>query len=283
MKLLIYGTGFIGSALARRLCEHDSGAHNLFFGCSRLEQASQLLAEINQSDADWVINAAGKCGTPNVGWCETHQPETLLSNVVGAYNLGAACASAGRRLAQISSGCVYEGDKSGAGFTETDPPNFLGSFYARSKWWAEQLLAEFPNVLQLRIRLPIHDQPHPRNLITKLLTFPRVITGVRNSITPLDLLASALDHLIRQQATGAYHVVADGGIDYKQLLQLWRKIVDPSLPEPEYIEPSQLIDVPRSNCILSCEKLKATSLSVPYVTQAISALFEMSAKNMLKG
>lgn len=278
MNLLIYGTGFIGSALARRLgAEDGSGVHRIKFGRCRLEHASDLLAEIAGSDADWVINAAGRCGTPNVSWCETHQPQSLLSNVVGAYNLAVVCDTAGRRLAHISSACLYEGDAGGLGFTETDPPNFLGSFYSRTKWWAEQLLAEFPYVTQLRIRLPIDDQPHPRNLITKLLSFPRVITGVRNSVTPLDLLASALDHLMRQRAHGLYHVVADGGIDYKQLLQLWRQIVDPSLAEPQYIDPRELTDVPRSNCLLNCDKLKASGFVVPNAVEAIKSLLRRGA------
>lgn len=280
MNLLIYGTGFIGSALARRLGgEHASGVHQIRFGRCRLEHANELLGEIGRSDADWVINAAGRCGTPNVSWCETHQPQTLLSNVIGAYNLAAACDNARRRLAHIGSGCLYEGDANGPGFTETDPPNFLGSFYSRTKGWAEQLLADFPDVLQLRIRLPIDDRPHPRNLITKLLSFPRVITGVRNSVTPLDLLASALDHLMRQEENGLYHVVADGGIDYKQLLQLWRQIVDPQLPEPQYIDARELTDVPRSNCVLSCDKLKASGFPVPKVAHAITQAFEMAVTN----
>lgn len=98
MKLLIYGTGFIDSALARQLGGvHGSGVHEITLGRSRLEQASELLAEINRSDVDWVCFAPTHVG----------RSAPVLIIVIGVYNLAAACASAGRRLAHISSGCLY--------------------------------------------------------------------------------------------------------------------------------------------------------------------------------
>ncbi len=181
MVFLLYGTGFIGQTLARRLQQKPFGGHTIRIGQCRLDHGRSTSDEVAESDADFVINAAGRCGMPNVSWCESHQAETLLSNVIGPHNLAAACASAARPLIHISSGCVYSGDNAGSGFGETDPPNFLGSFYSKSKWWAEQLIGQAPGLLMLRIRLPIDQEGHPRNLLTKLLGFRRVISGVKNS------------------------------------------------------------------------------------------------------
>ncbi len=123
MNLLMYGTGFIGTALTARLRrDNGRGAHDITFGRCRLEQAAELLAEVSGSDAEWVVNAAGRCGTLNVSWCETHQPQTLLSNVVGAYNLAAACAKAGRRLVQIGSAAFTRETPEARAFTRATRP-----------------------------------------------------------------------------------------------------------------------------------------------------------------
>jgi hypothetical protein len=42
-----------------------------------------------------------------------------------------------------------------SGFTEMDKPNFTGSYYSHTKAMVEDLLKQFPNVLTLRIRMPI--------------------------------------------------------------------------------------------------------------------------------
>src|SRR3989344_290490 len=91
--------------------------------------------ELDRVKPDIVINAAGKTGRPNVDWCEDHKEETLHANVTGALVLLEECLKRNIYLVHMSSGCIYEGDKGGAGFTEEDPPNFSGSFYSRTKLW----------------------------------------------------------------------------------------------------------------------------------------------------
>ncbi len=59
----------------------------------------------------------------------------------------------------------------GRGFTETETPNFSGSFYSRSKIITEQLLDSYPNVLTLRLRMPLSDDLHPRSFLTKITVF----------------------------------------------------------------------------------------------------------------
>jgi dTDP-4-dehydrorhamnose reductase len=99
-----------------------------------------------------VINCAGKTGRPNIDWCEDHKPETLRSNTTGALVLLGECLQRCIYLVHLSSGCLYRGDSGGTGFGEEDPPNFLDSFYVRTKWWAEEALSEFP-VLIVRPRM----------------------------------------------------------------------------------------------------------------------------------
>ena len=71
-------------------------------------------------------------------------------------------------------GCIFHYDDkkpegSGLGFLEADEPNFTGSYYSYTKAATESFLRQFPNVLTLRVRMPIvPDLTYPRNFITKV-------------------------------------------------------------------------------------------------------------------
>ena len=47
-------------------------------------------------------------------------------------------------------------------------PNFDGSFYSKTKILLEQLVLLYPNVLNLRVRMPISSQMEPKNFVTKI-------------------------------------------------------------------------------------------------------------------
>ena len=205
---------------------------------------------------DIVINAAGKTGKPNVDWCEDHKLETILSNVQGPLNLLDACAKRGIYWVHIGSGCTYEGDNGGPGFTEEDTPNFSGSFYSRSKLWIDQILKDFP-VLQLRLRMPFDGTNHPRNLISKLKKYSKVL-DVPNSITYIPDFLLALQALVKKRKTGIFNVVNQGEISPYQIMLRYRELVDPTHTF-DRLTIDRLGDVVcagRSNCVLSSKKLE---------------------------
>lgn len=218
---------------------------------------------------DVVINAAGKTGTPNVDWCEDHKLETLRSNVTGPLVLLEECGKRGLFWVHLSSGCIYEGDNEGRGFTEEDPPNFFGSFYSKTKAWSEMTLREFP-VLMLRLRMPFDTIDHPRNLLTKLKNYQRVL-DVENSITYLPDFLKAAAMLIEKRRTGIYNVVNSGVISPYRIAELHREIVDPS----HAFERLTLEDLPgvvragRSNCVLSTTKLAGEGMHLQPVEEAV--------------
>jgi len=85
-----------------------------------------------------VFNAAGVTGRPNVDWCETHKVETIRANVVGTLTLADVCRERGLIVINFATGCIFEYDDlhvlgSGIGFKEEDTPNFIGSFYSKTK------------------------------------------------------------------------------------------------------------------------------------------------------
>jgi dTDP-4-dehydrorhamnose reductase len=141
-----------------------------------------VAAHLDHIHPNVVVNCAGKTGRPNVDWCEDHKEETLRSNVTGALVLLEECLKRGIYLVHFSSGCIYEGDNDGRGWSETDPPNYHGSFYSRTKAWSDQILAEFP-ALVLRVRMPFDGTTSERNLIMKIRKYNRLLTEPTRSRT----------------------------------------------------------------------------------------------------
>lgn len=135
-KFLIYGrTGWIGGLLGK-LCEAQGIEY--VYGSGRLENRNSLESDIANINPTHVFNAAGVTGRPNVDWCETHKVETIRTNVVGTLTLADVCREKNLILINYATGCIFEYDSdhplgSGIGFKEEDKPNFIGSFYSKTK------------------------------------------------------------------------------------------------------------------------------------------------------
>jgi dTDP-4-dehydrorhamnose reductase len=215
--------------------------------------------------------------------CEDDPAGTLRSNVLGPVVLADACRRRGIHLTHLSSGCVYTGDNDGRGWSEEDAPTFHGSLYARSKIAAEAALRPY-DALQLRLRMPISSRPHPRNLLTKLLRFPSVVS-VPNSVTVLDDALPVMATLIERGATGVWNVVNEGEERHDEVLALYRALVDPSVSVVR-VEPSVLrerLRVGRSDCLLSTAKLRAAGLALPPLERSLPGVCLRYGESLSRG
>ncbi len=263
MKVLIFGgKGYFGGQFRtlypEALCPEAD-----------IADPSAVDRALDREKPDIVINCAGKTGRPNVDWCEDHKMETLLSNVTGPLVLLEACMKRHLYLVQMSTGCIYEGDNGGKGFSEEDPPNFFGSFYSKSKAWIDQIMQRFP-VLQLRLRMPFDGVPHERNLITKLTRYSRVLDA-ENSLTYLPDFLNAAKILIGKRRTGTYNVVNPGTLSPFRVMELYREIVDPlhTFTKLTLAELPTAVRAGRSNCILSTEKLEKEGIRMRPLEEAM--------------
>src|SRR3989344_5075662 len=157
MNFLIFGPGWMGNKFLSQL---TAQGQTVILSRANITDELAVLHEIRTHEPDFVLNCAGKKGTPNVDWCETHKEETFNSNVLGPMVLKKACEQTNTFLVHLSTGCIYDGDNGGKGWSEKDPPNYFGSFYSRTKAMAEDLLSD-GNVLLLRLRMPISYFPEP--------------------------------------------------------------------------------------------------------------------------
>ncbi|MGL4551909.1 MAG: sugar nucleotide-binding protein [Gemmataceae bacterium] len=272
-RVLIFGAkGFMGQQFQALY----PGAHA---SDADIADAPAVARAMDAAEPGVVINCAGKTGRPNVDWCEDHKPETLRANVTGALVVLEECLKRGAYLAHLSSGCIYEGDNGGAGFTEDDAPNYAGSFYSRTKAWADQILRDFP-VLTLRIRMPFDGSESERNLITKLRKYSRVLTEP-NSLTHLPDFFRAAQALIGRRATGVYNIVNEGMISPFETMTLYREIVDKGHRfEPLSVrQMGEVTKAGRSNCFLNTAKLRAEGLQLPPVKEAVvTAMRELARR-----
>lgn len=81
----MYGkTGWIGGLLGREL---EARGEQFAWGSARMEDRVGIEGDIARERPTHVLLAAGLTGRPNVDWCEGHQRETIMANVVGVTNV----------------------------------------------------------------------------------------------------------------------------------------------------------------------------------------------------
>ena len=123
--LLLGGSGYMGKAFNKELIKrgykiYSPSLSNLdYCDFNTLEQYVETLGGI-----DFMINAAGFTGKPNVEQCEIRRDETIKGNLILPQMLSQIARINEFRWLQIGTGCIYEGDNNGKGYTENDEPNF---------------------------------------------------------------------------------------------------------------------------------------------------------------
>ncbi|CAN0897340.1 Trifunctional UDP-glucose 4,6-dehydratase/UDP-4-keto-6-deoxy-D-glucose 3,5-epimerase/UDP-4-keto-L-rhamnose-reductase RHM1 [Linum grandiflorum] len=261
LKFLIYGrTGWIGGLLGK-LCEKQGIAYE--YGKGRLENRSQLEEDIASVKPTHVFNAAGVTGRPNVDWCETHPTETIRANVVGTLTLADVCRERNLLMVNYATGCIFEYDDShpvysGIGFHEEDRANFTGSFYSKTKATVEELIREYDNVCNLRVRMPISsDLTNPRNFITKISRYNKVV-NIPNSMTILDELLPISIEMAKRNLRGIWNFTNPGVVSHNEVLEMYREYIDPNFKWGNFTleEQAKVIVAARSNNELDSSKLK---------------------------
>ena len=284
MKFLIYGgKGWIGQQVIRELQKQN---HEVIIGKARLEQRESILKEIQDHKPDRIINTAGKTGVPNVDWCESNKEETIRSNVLGLINLIDCAYVNDIHILNWGTGCIFEYDdnhqlNSGIGFKEDDKPNFDKSFYSKTKGLVEQIIKFYPNMLNLRLRMPIGDDLHPRNFITKIKNYERIV-NIPNSMSVLyDLIPISIDMSVTKK-TGIINFTNPGTISHNEILDLYKEYIDPNYKYVNFTleEQSKILKAGRSNNELDSTKLLEWYPNIPHIQDSIREVFKRMQLNL---
>lgn len=260
-KILILGKGFIGQRLQKELnCEIDGAMINCF------SDAEKLIKKYNPKI---IINCIGITGRRNVDDCELEKDAALLANSFVPVMLAEAALRKNIKLVHISSGCIFNFDyKKDKPIKEESQDYYFELFYSRSKIYAERVieaLSEKFNILITRIRVPLLNARHPKNILDKLIKYKKVI-NIPNSVTYIPDFTQAIKHLIKIDARGVYNLVNKGGLRYPKLMQIYQKYV----PSFKYkLIGLKKLGLSRTNLLLSTSKLERTGFKVRNINSVL--------------
>ena len=256
-----------------------------------MQNREAVAKELDTVKPTHVLNAAGITGRPNIDWCEDHKPETMRTNVIGTLNLADLCHERGIHCTVYATGCIFIYDEkhpegSGIGFTEEDIPNFDGSFYSQTKGYMEPMLKCYPNCLILRVRMPVSDDLFHRNFVTKIVKYEKVV-NIPNSMTILTEMLPLSLGMAKKGLTGVYNFTNPGVISHNQVLDLYKKYIDPTYTYQNFTveEQAKVIKAPRSNNELDTTKLmrdKPEGIEINEIHKAYELCFQRMKENLTK-
>jgi dTDP-4-dehydrorhamnose reductase len=279
MIYLLGGSGYVGQAYQALLTRKNIPFRNLRRADVDYTNPAVLAAALKADKPAFLINAAGYTGKPNVDACELHKTECLFGNAVFPGLVAQACADAGIPWGHVSSGCIYTGKRAdGTGFTEEDTPNFSFrtnncSFYSGTKALGEEVLAGTPHAYIWRLRIPFDNVDNPRNYLTKLMRYARLLDA-ENSISQLhEFVAATFACWEKRVPFGTYNVTNPGHVTTREVVAMIEKSgVHPKTYDffPSEAEFMKLAaKTPRSNCVMTSAKLAAVGIQMTEVHEAV--------------
>jgi dTDP-4-dehydrorhamnose reductase len=279
MIYLLGGSGYVGHAYQALLARKNIPFRNVRRAELDYTNRDTLRAALLRDKPEFLINAAGYTGKPNVDACELHKHECLFGNAVLPGIIAEACADAGVPWGHVSSGCIYTGARpDGSGFMETDTPNFTFrtnncSFYSGSKALGEEVLAGKPNVYVWRLRIPFDHIDNPRNYLTKLLRYQRLLEAT-NSISELhEFCAATFACWEKRVPFGIYNVTNPGQVTTHEVVDLIKKSGVSNKDFVFFKNEDEFMHVaaktPRSNCVMDSSKLAKVGITMTEVHEAV--------------
>jgi dTDP-4-dehydrorhamnose reductase len=305
MIVLLGSTGYMGQQFVSALQERGWA----FVAPSRAQwdytRFDLLSSYLEKTKAEFLINAAGYTGKPNVDACERNWADTLQGNTLFPATVAHACESVGIPFGHVSSGCIYAGakvvregrshvekDLSGPqwqkaltetpdifhGFTETDEPNFTFrqppcSFYSGTKALAEEAIKNIGRNYIWRLRIPFDQFDNPRNYLSKLQNYPKVYQNVNSLSQRADFVAACLELWQRRAPFGIYNVTNPGFVTSSQVIELIQTILKPGRSFSFWADDAEFYrtaaKTPRSNCIMDVAKLLTMGIPMRPVLTAL--------------
>ena len=267
MKWLVFGgNGWIGSIVVSLL---EALQETVVLARSRADDDQAVHTQLDELNPDRVLCLIGRthgdgCSTIDYLEQKGRLVENVRDNLYAPVELALSCHQRGIHLTYLGTGCIFsDDDPSDVNKREVrmeeDVPNFTGSSYSTVKGFTDRLMHHpllAGSVLNIRIRMPIVGFHHPRNFITKIVTYEKVCS-LPNSMTVLDDMIPVMVDLARQGKTGTYNLTNPGVMTHNEILELYRQYVDAEKTWVNFTleEQDAVLASKRSNNELSSAKL----------------------------
>ena len=297
MKVLLYGkNGWIGQKVYELLLQ---GGHHVIVGNERAEDFIALEEEIKREQPTNIISTIGRTHGEigeikytTIDYLEQKGKlrENVRDNLYSPTVIAILSAKLGIHYTYLGTGCIYTYDEEHPyeeelnGFKEDSKPNFFGSSYSIVKGYTDMLMNMFnTTVLNVRIRMPITDEIHPRNFITKITSYKR-ICSINNSMTVLpDLLPIMID-MCDKKITGSVNLTNPGLISHNDILEMYREIVDEKFKWDNFniYEQREILASERSNNFLDTSRLESLYKVKNIKDSVREILYSMKEKHIMK-
>ena len=283
MKWLIYGSyGWIGSQVIELL---KKNSNNIIIQSNlRVDNSIEIEKEILETLPDRIICLIGRTTGPGfttIDYLEQKGKliENINDNLFSPMVLAILSNKYNIHLTYLGTGCIFsynDNKYSDNGFKEEDNPNFFGSEYSIIKGYTDRLfnLMDFKGVLNVRIRMPIVGYDHPKNFITKICSYEKVV-NIPNSMTVLPELLPIMIDMSINQASGTINLTNPGRISHNEILDMYKEIIDPEFTYKNFTEEEQnkILLSKRSNNLLDTYKLEKLYPNVKNIKDSIRELF----------
>jgi 3,5-epimerase/4-reductase len=275
MKVLIYGSnGWIGSFITNYI--KDLNNHDVIIGNARADEIDKVKSEIIIWKPTHILCMIGRTFGPGCNSIDyLEQPgkltENLRDNLWGPISLALLCKQYGIHLTYFGTGCIFSSPTNI--YNEESLPDFYGSSYSIVKGFTDRFMHSDiikESVLNVRIRMPISDEEHPRNFITKIVNYEKVCS-IPNSMSVLCTLIPSLIDMMNKSMVGTINLVNPGTISHNEILQYYKEIVDSTFIWKNFTieEQNEILKSERSNNELSTDKLSSLYPSIPNIHEAV--------------
>jgi dTDP-glucose 4,6-dehydratase len=289
MRILIFGgNGWIGQQFVE-IASTQNTEHRVAVSRVDFDHIAVLEREIDAFAPTHVVSFLGRTHGEKFSTIDyLEQPGKLVENVrdnlMAPIILTQMCADRDIHYTYLGTGCIFNDDDDNdrvQAFKETDAPNFFGSSYSIVKGFTDRFMAwrhgrqPSQSVLNLRIRMPIVGEDHPRNFITKITHYEKVCS-IHNSMSVLpDLLPMALE-LMKNRHVGTLNFTNPGVISHNEILALYKEHVDPAFEWRNFTlaEQDASLASKRSNNCLDTRELQRLFPQVRPIKEAVEALMK---------
>lgn len=288
-KFLIYGgNGWIGNKFIEYCLDKEC---EIVLGNSRVDNSETLMEEILNEKPTNIISFIGRThGKINnkeyttIDYLEQEGKlvENIRDNLFSPMILAFICKQNNIHFTYLGTGCIFsyiDPDCSKSNqyqFKDKDEPNFFGSSYSIVKGFTDRLMHLYTDsVLNLRIRMPITNVDEPRNFISKIIRYQK-ICSIPNSMTVLNDFIPIFYDMIINNTTGTYNCTNPGIISHNQILELYKKYVDPNFTWQNFTEKEQndILDSKRSNNYLDTKNIEILYPNLKSINESIDLVLK---------
>lgn len=305
MIILLGASGYIGQAFATELARRGMAFRSVARKEIDYTRFDQLLDLLKTTRAEFLINAAGYTGKPNVDACESARAETLAGNTLLPLTIAHACSATDTPWGHVSSGCIYSGakiiqggstrvesdltqpelralvdsePKAIRGFSESDIPNFTFrsppcSFYSGTKALAEESISGLGKVYLWRLRIPFDEFDNSRNYLSKVQRYKKVYDNVNSISHRGDFVAACLDLWKVRAPFGTYNMTNPGFITTRQVVEMIKRTLLPKRAFEFWSDDNEFYQLaakaPRSNCVMDVRKLLGSGVKMRPVEEVL--------------